>query len=88
MIERGEFDTMREGIEAAGVIPAPLALQCLNNRLFPMESVTSDSTRGNSFCLHKKMQQGYLKRFPDDEGVPSGNRWNPSYELVKLTKKT
>ena len=39
MVERGEFDTMREGIEASGVVPAAfsVARYLKHNRLFPVK---------------------------------------------------
>ena len=67
MVERGEFDTMREGIEAAGVIPVAFSVSRYLNTTdyFPWKVLQAIRLGGKLFRLHKKMQQEanpYLKR--------------------------
>ncbi len=45
--ERGEFDTMREGIEAAGVIPVAFSVSRYLNTTDYFLGSSSDSIRGN-----------------------------------------
>ena len=90
MVERGEFDTMREGIEAAGVVPVAFSVsRYLNTTDYFSWKVLQAIRLGETLSFTQEDATG-SESLPEatsmTKAVPSGNRWNPSYELRTIYK--